>query len=287
MWPRLIKTGKGGINAIDTYVFWNGHELSPGNYYFDKQFDLVKFAQTVQQEGMYLILRIGPFICAEWNFGSIPVWLHHVPGTVFRTDNKPFKFYMQNFTTHIVNMMKKEKLFASQGGPIILAQVGNEYGGGLERDYEAGGKSYVMWAAKMAVSQNIGVPWIMCWQYDAPDPVIDTCNSFYCDQFKPNSDSKPKIWTENWPGWFKRFGERDPHRPVEDVAFSVARFFQKGGSVHNYYMADVYSEASGACAAFLSNTDEENDKNSDLSECILSPSSLVSQHLARLQECPI
>ncbi|XP_026445648.1 beta-galactosidase 10-like isoform X2 [Papaver somniferum] len=330
MWPGLIKTAKeGGINVIDTYVFWNGHELSPGNYYFDKRYDLVKFAKIVQQEGMYLILRIGPFVAAEWNFGGIPVWLHYVPGTVFRTDNEPFKYYMQNFTTYIVNMMKKEKLFASQGGPIILAQVENEYGGDLERVYGIGGKSYVMWAAEMAVSQNIGVPWIMCWQYDAPDPVIDTCNSFYCDQFKPNSDSKPKIWTENWPGWFKKFGERDPHRPVEDVAFSVARFFQKGGSVHNYYMyhggtnfgrtsggpfvttsydydapideygivrlpkwghlkqlheaimscehallhgeqtllslgpsqeADVFSEASGACAAFLSNTDDKNDK---------------------------
>ncbi|KAG4113734.1 hypothetical protein ERO13_D12G001250v2 [Gossypium hirsutum] len=67
------------------------------------------------------------------------------------------------------------------------------------------GKRYVTWAARMAVSQNIGVPWIMCQQDDAPD-------------------------------LFKTFGARDPHRPAEDVAFSVARFFQKGGSVHNYYM---------------------------------------------------
>ncbi|KAJ0098019.1 hypothetical protein Patl1_28052 [Pistacia atlantica] len=65
---------------------------------------------------------------------------------------------------------------------------------------------------------------------------INTCNSFYCDQFKPNSPNKPKMWTENWPGWFKTFGARDPHRPPQDVAYSVARFFQKGGSVHNYYM---------------------------------------------------
>ncbi|XP_026445844.1 beta-galactosidase 10-like isoform X2 [Papaver somniferum] len=101
MWPGLIKTAKeGGINVIDTYVFWNGHELSPGNYYFDKRYDLVKFAKIVQQEGMYLILRIGPFVAAEWNFGGIPVWLHYVPGTVFRTDNEPFKYYMQNFTTY-------------------------------------------------------------------------------------------------------------------------------------------------------------------------------------------
>eukprot|EP00268_Persea_americana_P036741 TRINITY_DN3626_c0_g1_i1.p1 TRINITY_DN3626_c0_g1~~TRINITY_DN3626_c0_g1_i1.p1 ORF type:complete len:855 (+),score=133.65 TRINITY_DN3626_c0_g1_i1:195-2759(+) len=236
MWPGLVSTAKeGGVDVIETYVFWNGHELSPGNYYFKGRYDLVKFVKIVQQAGLYLILRIGPFVAAEWNFGGVPVWLHYVPGTVFRTDNEPFKSHMQNFTTLIVNLMKREKLFASQGGPIILAQIENEYGD-IERVYGDGAKPYAMWAAKMAVSQDIGVPWIMCQQYDAPDPVINTCNSFYCDQFTPNSANKPKFWTENWPGWFKTFGARDPHRPPEDIAFSVARFFQKGGSLQNYYM---------------------------------------------------
>ncbi|GLU12850.1 hypothetical protein SLE2022_295080 [Rubroshorea leprosula] len=236
MWPGLVQTAKeGGVDVIESYVFWNGHEPSPGNYYFGGRYDLVKFVKIVQQAGMYMILRIGPFVAAEWYFGGVPVWLHYVPGTVFRTDNEPFKYHMQKFMTFIVNLMKQEKLFASQGGPIILAQVENEYGD-IERVYGEGGKPYAMWAARMAVSQNIGVPWIMCQQYDAPDPVINTCNSFYCDQFTPNSPNKPKIWTENWPGWFKTFGARDPHRPPEDVAFSVARFFQKGGSVQNYYM---------------------------------------------------
>ncbi|KAG4113735.1 hypothetical protein ERO13_D12G001300v2 [Gossypium hirsutum] len=236
MWPGLVQTAKeGGVDVIESYVFWNGHELSPGKYNFEGRYDLVKFVKIVQQAGMYMILRIGPFVAAEWNFGGVPAWLHYVPGTVFRTDNEPFKYYMRNFTTFIVNLMKQEKLFAPQGGPIILAQVENEYGY-YEKFYGEGAKRYVTWAARMAVSQNIGVPWIMCQQDDAPDPVINTCNSFYCDQFTPNSPNKPKIWTENWPGWFKTFGARDPHRPAEDVAFSVARFFQKGGSVHNYYM---------------------------------------------------
>ncbi|GMI68588.1 Arabidopsis thaliana beta-galactosidase 10, beta-galactosidase 10 [Hibiscus trionum] len=239
MWPGLVQTAKeGGVDVIESYVFWNGHELSPGKYNFEGRYDLVKFVKTIQHAGMYMILRIGPFIAAEWKFGGIPVWLHYVPGTVFRTDNEPFKYYMQKFMTFIVNLMKQEKLFAWQGGPIILAQVENEYGRGYyEKFYGEGpAKRYVTWAAKMAVSQNTGVPWIMCNQDDAPDPVIDTCNSFYCDQFKPNSPNKPKIWTENWPGWFKIFGGTHPHRPVEDVAFSVARFVQKGGSVQNYYM---------------------------------------------------
>lgn len=236
MWPKLVQTAKeGGVDVIETYVFWNGHEPSPGNYYFGGRYDLVKFVKIVEQAGMHLILRIGPFVAAEWFFGGIPVWLHYVPGTVFRTENKPFKYHMQKFTTFIVDLMKQEKFFASQGGPIILAQVENEYGY-YEKDYGEGGKQYAMWAASMAVSQNIGVPWIMCQQFDAPESVINTCNSFYCDQFTPIYQNKPKIWTENWPGWFKTFGGWNPHRPAEDIAFSVARFFQKGGSVHNYYM---------------------------------------------------
>ncbi|XP_027126622.1 beta-galactosidase 10 isoform X1 [Coffea arabica] len=236
MWPGLVQLAKeGGVDVIETYVFWNGHELSPNNYYFGGRYDLVKFCKIVQQAGMYMILRIGPFVAAEWNFGGVPVWLHYVPGTVFRTDNEPFKYYMQKFMTYIVNLMKQEKLFASQGGPIILTQVENEYGY-YEAAYGEGGKRYALWAARMANSQNTSVPWMMCQQFDVPDHVIDTCNSFYCDQFKPISPNTPKIWTENWPGWFKTFGSRDPHRPVEDVAYSVARFFQKGGSLHNYYM---------------------------------------------------
>ncbi|CAO1942471.1 unnamed protein product [Urochloa humidicola] len=237
MWPKLVAEAKdGGADCIETYVFWNGHEIAPGQYYFEDRYDLVRFVKVVRDAGLLLILRIGPFVAAEWNFGGIPVWLHYMPGTVFRTNNEPFKSHMKSFTTYIVNMMKREQLFASQGGNIILAQIENEYGGYLEEYYGPAGKAYAMWAASMALSQNTGVPWIMCQQPDAPDPVINTCNSFYCDTFQPNSPTKPKMWTENWPGWFQTFGESNPHRPPEDVAFAVARFFEKGGSVQNYYV---------------------------------------------------
>ncbi|KAJ6331081.1 hypothetical protein OIU76_009636 [Salix suchowensis] len=126
MWPDLIQKAKdGGVDVIQTYVFWNGHEPAPGNYYFEERYDLVKFIKLVQQAGLYLHLRIGPYICAEWNFGGFPVWLKYVPGIEFRTDNEPFKAAMQGFTEKIVGMMKSEKLFENQGGPIILSQVGD------------------------------------------------------------------------------------------------------------------------------------------------------------------
>ncbi|GMH03753.1 hypothetical protein Nepgr_005592 [Nepenthes gracilis] len=236
MWPDLIQKAKeGGLDVIQTYVFWNGHEPSPGKYFFEGRYDLVRFIKLVQQAGLYVHLRIGPYVCAEWNFGGFPVWLKYIPGISFRTNNEPFKAAMQGFTKKIVNMMKAERLFESQGGPIILSQIENEYGP-MEYEIGAPGRAYTEWAARMAVGLRTGVPWVMCKQDDSPDPVINTCNGFYCDYFSPNKDYKPKIWTEAWTGWFTEFGGPAPSRPAEDLAFAVARFIQKGGSFINYYM---------------------------------------------------
>ncbi|KAI3747727.1 hypothetical protein L6452_10338 [Arctium lappa] len=236
MWEDVImKAKQGGLDVIETYVFWNVHEPSPGNYNFEGRYDLVRFLKTVQKAGLYAHLRIGPYVCAEWNFGGFPVWLKYVPGISFRTDNEPFKWAMKGFTEKIVKLMKSEKLFESQGGPIILSQIENEYGA-LDKKFGAAGHNYITWAANMAVGLRTGVPWIMCKQDDAPDPIINTCNGFYCDHFSPNKPYKPTIWTEAWTGWFTEFGGVVHKRPVQDLAFAVARFIQKGGSFINYYM---------------------------------------------------
>lgn len=236
VWPDLIRKCKeGGLDVIETYVFWNSHEPEQGKYYFEDRFDLVRFVKTVHEAGLYVHLRIGPYACAEWNYGGFPMWLHFIPGIQFRTNNAPFKNEMERFLTKIVTLMKDENLFASQGGPIILSQVENEYGN-VEWAYGIAGELYVKWAASTAIALNTSVPWVMCSQEDAPDPIINTCNGFYCDTFAPNSPSKPKMWTENYPGWFLAFGYAIPYRPVEDLAFSVARFFETGGTLQNYYM---------------------------------------------------
>ncbi|XP_023529881.1 beta-galactosidase 15-like isoform X2 [Cucurbita pepo subsp. pepo] len=236
MWPDLIRKSKeGGLNAIETYVFWNAHEPIRRQYDFTANLDLIRFLKTIQDQGLYAVLRIGPYVCAEWNYGGFPVWLHNLPGIELRTLNSVFMNEMQNFTTLIVDMVKKENLFASQGGPVILAQIENEYGN-VMTPYGEAGKAYVNWCASMADSLKVGVPWIMCQQADAPEPMINTCNGWYCDQFTPNNPNSPKMWTENWTGWFKSWGGKDPHRTSEDLAFSVARFYQLGGTFQNYYM---------------------------------------------------
>ncbi|KAL2322685.1 hypothetical protein Fmac_027064 [Flemingia macrophylla] len=236
MWPDIIQKARdGGLDAIESYVFWDRHEPVRREYDFSGNLDFIKFFKLVQEAGLYAILRIGPYVCAEWNYGGFPLWLHNMPGIELRTDNSVYKNEMQIFTTKIVDMVKEANLFASQGGPIILAQIENEYGN-IMWGYGDAGKSYIKWCAQMAVAQNIGVPWIMCQQHDAPQPMINTCNGYYCDNFQPNNPKSPKMFTENWIGWFQKWGERVPHRSAEDSAFSVARFFQNGGVLNNYYM---------------------------------------------------
>ncbi|KAH9616803.1 hypothetical protein KSS87_021145 [Heliosperma pusillum] len=236
MWPHLIaKAKEGGADVVETYTFWNAHEPLKAQYNFQGRYDLVKFVNLVGSTGLFLFLRIGPYVCAEWNFGGFPVWLRDIPGIEFRTDNAPFKEEMQQYVTKIVNLMLEERLFSWQGGPIILLQIENEYGD-FEKSYGKKGQNYIQWAAKMAVELGAGVPWVMCKQTDAPEFIIDTCNGYYCDGFKPNSKKKPIFWTENWDGWYTTWGGRLPHRPAEDLAFAVARFFQRGGSLQNYYM---------------------------------------------------
>ncbi|KAB2085479.1 hypothetical protein ES319_A05G400900v1 [Gossypium barbadense] len=147
------------------------------------------------------------------------------------------QFYMQNFTTKIVNLMKSEGLYASQGGPIILSQIENEYQN-VEAAFHEKGPIYVKWAAKMGVELETGVPWVMCKQTDAPDPVINTCNGMRCGETfgGPNSPNKPSMWTENWTSFYQVYGGEPYIRSAEDIAFHVALFIAKKGSYINYYM---------------------------------------------------
>ncbi|XVF63364.1 hypothetical protein PTKIN_Ptkin09bG0081900 [Pterospermum kingtungense] len=238
MWaPLIAKAKEGGIEVIQTYVFWNLHEPKKGQYDFSGRADIVRFIKEIQAQGLYASLRIGPFIEAEWNYGGLPFWLHDVPGIVYRCDNEPFKVNMQNFTTKIVNMMKSENLYASQGGPIVLSQIENEYQI-VEQQFGQKGPPYVTWAAQMAVGLQTGVPWMMCKQDDAPDPVINTCNGMKCGATfpGPNSPKKPWIWTENWTTQYQAYGEEPNTRPPQDIAYQVALFVARNGTFVNYYM---------------------------------------------------
>uniref|UniRef100_A0ACD5XBC8 Uncharacterized protein n=1 Tax=Avena sativa TaxID=4498 RepID=A0ACD5XBC8_AVESA len=239
MWPGLIENAKkGGLDVIQTYVFWNVHEPIQGQYNFEGRYDLVKFIREVHAQGLYVSLRVGPFIEAEWKYGGLPFWLRSVPNITFRSDNEPFKVHMQNFVAKIVNMMKDENLYYPHGGPIIISQIENEYKL-VEAAFHSRGPPYVQWAAAMAVNLQTGVPWMMCKQDDAPDPIINTCNGLICGEtfLGPNSPNKPALWTENWTSRYPLFGHDPRFRSAADLAFAVALFIaRKKGSFVNYYM---------------------------------------------------
>ncbi|KAL6840152.1 hypothetical protein ACP4OV_029962 [Aristida adscensionis] len=239
MWPRLIaKAKKGGLDVIQTYVFWNVHEPVQGQYNFEGRYDLVKFIREIHAQGLYASLRIGPFIQSEWRYGGIPFWLRDIPNITFRCDNEPFKTHMQKFVTRIVNMMKDERLFYPQGGPIIISQIENEYKL-VEAAFHSKGPPYIQWAAEMAVHLHTGVPWVMCKQDDAPDPIINTCNGLICGEtfLGPNSPNKPALWTENWTSRYPVYGQDPRFRSASDLAFAVALFIaRKKGCFVNYYM---------------------------------------------------
>ncbi|KAJ0040362.1 hypothetical protein Pint_28493 [Pistacia integerrima] len=107
MWWDIINKAKGGgLHVIQTYVFWSLHEPVEGQYNFEGNCNLTKFIKTIGDNGI-----------------GLPFWLRDIPNITFRSDNLPFKYHMKKFTKKIIQMMKDEKLFASQGGPIILSQV--------------------------------------------------------------------------------------------------------------------------------------------------------------------
>ncbi|MCD9642803.1 beta-galactosidase [Datura stramonium] len=190
MWHDIIRKAKeGGLNLIQTYIFWNIHEPIQGQFNFEGNYDVVKFIKMIGEQDMYVNLRIGPYIEAEWNQGGFPYWLREVPNITFRSYNEPFMHHMQKYAEMVISLMKKEKLFAPQGGPIIMAQ-------------------------------------------------INTCNGRHCaDTFTgPNGPDKPSLWTENWTAQYRTFGDPPSQRAAEDIAFAVARFFAKDGTLTNYYM---------------------------------------------------
>eukprot|EP01084_Bolivina_argentea_P107316 191874_1 len=102
----LTKMLNDGLNEAEVYVFWNLHEASydfSGKhvYNYEGRANLTGFLEMAAEVGIFVNLRIGPYVCAEWSFGGLPTWLLHVPGIVFRGDNQPWENYMGGFVQEI------------------------------------------------------------------------------------------------------------------------------------------------------------------------------------------
>jgi beta-galactosidase len=126
-WRDRLRMAKAmGLNAVTTYVFWNVHEPRPAVFDFSGNLDIAEFIRDAQQEGLYVILRPGPYACAEWEFGGFPSWLLKDPNMVVRSTNPQF---LDAARTWLLRLGKEvAPLQIGSGGPIILVQVENEYG---------------------------------------------------------------------------------------------------------------------------------------------------------------
>ena len=134
-WEHRIEMCKAlGMNTLCLYVFWNLHEETPGKYDFTGNKDIAAFCKLAQKHGMYVIVRPGPYVCAEWEMGGLPWWLLKNDSVQLRTLDP---FYMQHVGAFMHEVGKQlQDLQITRGGNIIMVQVENEYGSyGTDKPY--------------------------------------------------------------------------------------------------------------------------------------------------------
>src|SRR5687768_5156114 len=134
-WRDRMKKAKAmGLNTIGTYVFWNIHEPQQGEYDFKGNNDIVAFVKTAQEEGLWVILRPSPYVCAEWEFGGYPYWLQNIKGLEVRGKEPQ---YLQAYKNYIMQVGKQlAPLQVNHGGNVLMVQIENEYGSyGGDKEY--------------------------------------------------------------------------------------------------------------------------------------------------------
>ena len=226
-----------GINTIGTYVFWNLHEPEKGKFDFSGNNDIAAFVRTAKEEGLWVILRPSPYVCAEWEFGGYPYWLQNIGGLVVRSKEQQ---YLSEYESYI-NRVGKElsPLLVTNGGNILLIQVENEYGA------YSNDKEYLEINRKMFVKAGFNCLLSTCDQSkdiengilsgllptvngaDNPDKVKSIIN-------KINNNRGPYFISEWYPAWFDWWGE--PHHTVspEKYAQQLDAILSAGISINMY-----------------------------------------------------
>lgn len=236
---RMEKAAQMGLNCIETYMSWNLHERKEGQYDFSEMLDFEAFVRTAAELGLYVIMRPGPYICAEWDNGGLPSWLVTKPGIRFRRMNKP---YIEAFDRYFGQILPKIKaLQYDEGGPIIALQIENEYG-----SYSCD-KAYLTHIRDLYRAAGITIPLFTA---DGPSdimvgggaldgvPMFLNFGSRACqviDFGKKRRPDDPFFCTEFWCGWFDSWGQPRHKRSADQVAEETDDILAAGGSI-NYYM---------------------------------------------------
>lgn len=216
---RLLKLRAMGCNTVETYVPWNMHEPEEGKFCFEDRMDLHKFIKMAEKAGLFVIIRPSPFICAEWEFGGLPAWLLLKNGIRLRTDNEVYLSCVDRYYKELFQILSP--LQYTNGGPVIMMQIENEYG------YYGSDKSYLHKLREMMVKYGANVPFVTS---DGPNQqslrdgsmegVLTTANfgSQTIERFGELREfigNKPLMCMEFWVGWFDAWNCKE-HR-VSDL----------------------------------------------------------------------
>ena len=234
VWQRFLgEMTHDGLNMVQSYVFWSMHEPKRGQpYNFEGNANLTHFIEMAAAAGLFVNLRIGPFVAAEWAYGGLPAWLNEVPGIKLRSNNSVWEMEMARFVSDIAKLV--EPYLARNGGPIVMAQIENEF------HWDDG--AYVEWCGKLAESLHLDIPWLMC-NGDSAKNTINTCNGNDCTKYAEDHAGKypgqPLMWTEN-EGWYQEWSRPSDYpwnnRSPQDMAFVILKWMARGGAHHDYYM---------------------------------------------------
>uniref|UniRef100_A0A7M5WZQ4 Beta-galactosidase n=2 Tax=Clytia hemisphaerica TaxID=252671 RepID=A0A7M5WZQ4_9CNID len=229
-----------GLNTIQTYIAWNYHETVPGRYFFEGQKDLVKFIELAQQQDLLVILRPGPYICAEWDYGGFPAWIYSMCKDKIRTSDAT---YMKLVDRWFKNLFPRlEHLLYENGGPVIAFQVENEYGSyGCDHEYMNNMvdllKKYVP-SSLLFTTDGASDGMVKCGStnrtYTTVDfgPGGDPSHSFDVQRkFQPKG---PLVNSEFYTGWLDHWGEKHHRTSADLVASSLDKILALNASVNLY-----------------------------------------------------
>ncbi len=235
---RLKKLRACGFNAVETYTCWNLHERQEGRFDFSGGLDVARFVQTAQKLGLYVILRPGPYICAEMDFGGLPSWLLNRPGLALRCNNPLF---LQKVAAYYKQLFDRLRPYLGEnGGNIIAVQVENEYGSyGNDKDYL---RAVVQIYRDNGVNEffftSDGPNQLMLGGGSLPE-YLATANfgsrgKEHFDTLRRFAPERPVMCTEFWNGWFDHWYEQHHRRESDETAGQLEQMLRDGGSVNLY-----------------------------------------------------
>ena len=238
-YDRLLKLKQCGFNTVETYTCWNLHEPQEGIFNFDGMLDLEAYIDTAKELGLNVILRPGPYICAEWEMGGLPAWLLNYPNMNIRCNDELFISKVERYYNELLRRVVPR--LSTNGGNIIMMQIENEYGSyGDDHEYmqkiadiyKKNGVDCLLFTsdgASYSALQGGTLPEYPCVANFGSRPVE---NFRILNDFKPD---QPLMCGEYWVGWFDHwYGEHHVRDPKE-VAKVFKDMIDCGASL-NFYM---------------------------------------------------